>query len=122
MRPDSRIYLPEHAGLVGSALLRGLECQGFQNIIKKRTSSELDLCDQAATRAFLEAERPEHVLLATAKVGGIHANTICPAVSSRREDLLIQTNIIHDAWRHASTLPGLELHLTQASSLAHQVE
>ena len=95
--PDSRIYVAGHRGLVGSALLRQLEARGCRNLIT-RTHAELDLADQAAVRAFLAAEKPEYVLLAAAKVGGIQANNVYPA-EFIQQNLAIQTNVIHEAWR-----------------------
>jgi len=96
MRKDSRIFVAGHRGLAGSALVRALTAQGYANIIT-RTHSELDLTDQAAVRAFFQSERPEHVFLAAAKVGGIHANSAYPA-EFIRINLAIETNVIHEAW------------------------
>jgi GDP-L-fucose synthase len=97
MTPDARIYVAGHRGLVGSALLRRLEAAGYRNLIK-RTHAELDLTDGVAVRAFFEAERPEYVFLAAAKVGGILANDTYPA-QFIHENLAIQTNVIHEAYR-----------------------
>jgi len=97
MHPDSRIYVAGHRGLAGSAILRALEARGFKNLIV-RTHAELDLTDAVATQAFFVQERPEFVFLAAAKVGGIHANSSFP-VDFLRENLLIQTNVFHEAWR-----------------------
>ena len=94
---DSRIYVAGHDGLVGSALVRRLKVQGYERIIT-RPLKELDLTDQAAARDFFTAERPDHVFLAAAKVGGIHANNTYPA-EFIQENLAIQTNVIHEAWR-----------------------
>jgi GDP-L-fucose synthase len=82
---------------VGSALVRRLEAGGHRNILK-RTHAELDLGDAAAVRRFFEGERPEYVFLAAAKVGGILANNTWPA-QFIAENLAIQTNVIHEAWR-----------------------
>ncbi|MCX7174812.1 MAG: GDP-L-fucose synthase [Proteobacteria bacterium] len=98
MGPGSRIYVAGHRGLVGSALLRGLEKGGYRNIIV-RTHAELELTDQSAVREFFDRERPDYVFLAAAKVGGIHANNTYPA-EFIYSNLAIQTNIIHEAWRH----------------------
>lgn len=98
MQPDDRIYVAGHRGLVGSALLRQLEKGGYRNIIV-RTHAELELADQGAVREFFDRERPEHVFLAAAKVGGIHANNTYPA-EFIYSNLAIQTNVIHEAWRH----------------------
>jgi GDP-L-fucose synthase len=94
---DARIYVAGHRGLVGSALMRRLQAEGYQNLIT-RTHKELDLTDQAATRAFFEHEKPEYVFLAAAKAGGIYANNTYPA-EFIHENLAIQTNVIHEAWR-----------------------
>jgi GDP-L-fucose synthase len=92
-----RIYVAGHRGLVGSALVRVLRAQGFHNLLL-RTHAELDLTDASATRAFFETERPNHVFLAAARVGGILANNNYPA-DFIRDNLAIQTNVIHEAWR-----------------------
>jgi Nucleoside-diphosphate-sugar epimerases len=96
MRKDSRIFVAGHRGLAGSALVRALAARGYADIIT-RTHAELDLTDQAAVRAFFQNERPEHVFLAAAKVGGIHANSAYPA-EFIRINLAIETNVIHEAW------------------------
>lgn len=97
MRLDSRIYVGGHRGLVGSALARALEMRGYRNLIV-RTHAELDLTDQAAVRAFFVEEKPEYVLLAAARVGGINANNTYPA-EFIQQNLAIQTNVIHESWR-----------------------
>jgi len=97
MTPDTRIYVAGHRGLVGSALVRRLQAAGFKQIIT-RTHAELDLEDQPAVRAFYEQEKPEVVFDAAAKVGGIGANNTYPAQFIHR-NLVIQTNVIHEAWR-----------------------
>ncbi|TRZ92285.1 MAG: GDP-L-fucose synthase [Rhodocyclaceae bacterium] len=98
MQPDSRIYVAGHRGLVGSALLRQLGKRAFRNIIV-RTHAELELTEQSAVREFFDNARPDYVFLAAAKVGGIHANNTYPA-EFIYSNLAIQTNIIHEAWRH----------------------
>ena len=98
MRPDSRIYVAGHSGLVGSAIVRALLSHGFNNLVL-RTQTELDLCDQQAVSAFFAAEKPEYVFLAAAKVGGIHANDTYPA-DFIRDNLLIQSNVIDAAYKH----------------------
>ena len=75
---NAKVYIAGHKGLVGSALLRRFEKEGFTNIIT-RTSSELNLINQAEVEKFFEAEKPDYVLLAAAKVGGILANSTYPA-------------------------------------------
>ena len=97
MEPTARIYVAGHRGLAGSALVRRLRAAGYQNLVL-RPHAELELADAAAVRRFLEAERPEHVVLAAAKVGGILANDTLPA-EFIHENLAIQTNVIHEAWR-----------------------
>ena len=78
MEKNAKIYVAGHRGLVGSAIVRSLKRSGYTNIIG-RTHSELDLTDQAKVRAFFEEEKPEYVVLAAAKVGGINANNTSPA-------------------------------------------
>jgi GDP-L-fucose synthase len=97
MTPDTRIFVAGHRGLVGSALVRRLQAAGFRKIIT-RTHAELDLEDQPAVRSFYETEKPEVVFDAAAKVGGIGANNTYPAQFIHR-NLVIQTNVIHEAWR-----------------------
>lgn len=97
MTPDAKIFVAGHRGLAGSALLRALQAKGYRNLLT-RTHAELDLTDAAATARFLQQERPDVVFLAAAKVGGIVANSTCPA-EFVRENLAIQTNVIHESWR-----------------------
>ena len=97
MTPSSRIYIAGHRGLVGSAIVRRLQAAGHSNLLL-RTHAELDLTDAQATQAFFDAERPEQVFLAAAKVGGIVANNRYPA-EFIRDNLAIQTNVIHAAWQ-----------------------
>ena len=78
IKKTDKIYVAGHRGLVGSAIVRSLKKKGYENIIG-RTHKELDLCGQAAVRAFFEEERPDAVVLAAAKVGGINANNTAPA-------------------------------------------
>jgi GDP-L-fucose synthase len=94
---SAKIYIAGHRGMVGSAILRKLEREGFDNIIT-RTSTELDLRNQADVRAFFESERPEYIFLAAAKVGGIMANNIYRA-EFLNDNLLIQNNVIDGAYR-----------------------
>jgi len=93
---NQKIYVAGHRGMVGSAIVRNLEAKGFKNIIT-RTHNELDLCNQAAVQAFFEAERPEQVYLAAAKVGGIYANNTYPA-QFIYQNLMMQGNVIHQAF------------------------
>ena len=97
MNESARIYVAGHRGLVGSAVVRELARCGYRNLLV-RTSAELDLRSQAAVEAFFVSERPEHVVLAAARVGGIHANDTHPA-DFIRDNLQIQTNVIDSAWR-----------------------
>lgn len=97
MDPHDRIYVAGHRGMVGSAICRALAAQGYTNLIT-RTRAELDLLDADAVRAFFEAERPDHVFLAAAKVGGILANDT-EGGDFIRENLLIQTHVIDAAYR-----------------------
>lgn len=97
MQTDSRIYVAGHRGLVGSAIVRRLQAAGHRGLIT-RTHAELDLTDTQATQRFFEAERPEFVFLAAAKVGGIAANQHLPA-EFIHANLAIQTSVIHSAWR-----------------------
>lgn len=92
MNKDDKIYVAGHRGLVGSAIVRNLQAKGYTNIIG-RTHKELDLTDQTAVRAFFEAEKPDVVVLAAAKVGGINANNQAPA-DFAYENLQIQCNVI----------------------------
>lgn len=98
MDRDARIYVAGHRGLVGSALVRVLTARGHTNLIT-RSHAELDLTEQAAVEAFFAQARPEYVFLAAARVGGILANDTYPA-EFIRDNLAIQTNVIHAAWKY----------------------
>lgn len=98
MKLSDKIYVAGHRGLVGSALMRNLRDKGYTNFLT-RTHAELDLTNQAAVEAFFEQEKPDYVFLAAARVGGIHANNTYPA-EFIRDNLAIQTNIIHAAYRN----------------------
>ena len=95
MNADSRIYVAGHRGMVGQALCRALQAAGLPDPIAF-TSAELDLRDQAAVRAMMERERPTHVFVAAAKVGGIHANNVMRA-EFLYDNLMIEANLIHTA-------------------------
>ena len=98
MHKTSKIYLAGHRGLVGSAILKNLKERGYTNIVT-RTHKELDLKDSQAVAAFFEAEKPEYVFLAAAKVGGIVANNTYRA-DFIYENLMIQNNVIHQSYVH----------------------
>jgi len=95
---QSIVYIAGHHGLVGSALTRAFKSAGFSNIIARR-SAELDLRCQQAVEDFFAAEKPEYVLLAAAKVGGIFANSTPPA-PFLYDNLMMATNVGHAAYRH----------------------
>lgn len=90
-----RIYVAGHRGMVGSAIVRKLEARGAETLVRSR--GDLDLLDRSAVRQFMEAERPDAVILAAAKVGGIHANSAYPA-EFIYENLVIECNAIHSAF------------------------
>ena len=96
LNPDLKIYIAGHRGMVGSAIVRSLKASGHNNLIL-RTRKELDLTNQAAVRNFIQTETPEYIVLAAAKVGGIHANNTCPA-EFIYQNLMIESNIIHQAY------------------------
>lgn len=96
----ARIYVAGHCGLVGSAIVRRLQAEGADNLLLQ-THRELDLTDQAQVKQFFVSEKPEYVFLAAAKVGGILANSSYPA-EFIHHNLAIQTNVIHNAWKHGA--------------------
>ena len=98
MEKNSKIYGAGHRGMVGSAIVRALRAQGYDNIIT-RTHAELDLTDQRAVAEFFAAERPEYVFLAAAKVGGIVANSEHLA-DFMYENMMLEMNVIHSAWQN----------------------
>jgi len=97
MQKNSRIFVAGHGGLAGSAIVRRLRREGFENLIL-RTRQEVDLLSNSAVDAFFTSERPEYVFLAAAKVGGILANSTYPA-DFIRENLAVQLNVVDAAWR-----------------------
>jgi GDP-L-fucose synthase len=101
MNKDTRFFIAGHQGMVGSAIFRQLQARGFNNLIT-RTRSELDLLDQQAVRDFMQREKPEYVVLAAAKVGGIFANNEFPA-DFIYENLMMEANVIHQAYRAGCT-------------------
>ena len=98
LKKDDKIYIAGHQGMVGSAIKRKLVIQGYKNIIE-RTSSDLDLRNQSDVLEFFKKEKPDHVIIAAAKVGGIYANNSYPA-EFIYDNLMIQTNIIHSSYLH----------------------
>lgn len=101
MKKNSKIYVAGHGGLVGSAIMRNLARQGYENIITA-TRTELDLLDSQAVADFFSLHKPEYVFMAAAKVGGIMANNTYPA-DFIYENLVVQNNIIHNAYKHKVT-------------------
>ena len=98
MNVNDKIYVAGHRGLVGSAIVNVLQQSGFNNLLT-RTHRELDLTNQQAVAEFFQAEKPDHVFLAAAKVGGILANNEYPA-EFIHQNLQIQSNVIHNAWQN----------------------
>lgn len=98
MKPDSRIYVAGHRGLAGSAIERRLLAGGYTKIIR-RAHAELDLTDQKTVRAFFESEKPEYVILAAGKVGGIYANNTYPA-EFIYQNLMMECNVIHASFEY----------------------
>ncbi len=96
MNKDSKIYVAGHRGMVGSALVRKLQAEGYQNLVV-RTSKELDLTNQQVVADFFAVEKPDYVFLAAAKVGGIHANNTYRA-EFIYENLMIESHVIHNAY------------------------
>ena len=98
MNINDRIYIAGHCGLVGSAIVRQLESRGFTNLLM-RTHKELDLTNQVQVEAFFEQEKPDYVILAAAKVGGIHANNTYPA-DFIYQNMMIEANVINSAYEN----------------------
>lgn len=98
LQKDEKFFVAGHRGLVGSAICRALRRAGYERLCL-RSHAELDLLEQEAVRDFFAAERPDYVVLAAARVGGIHANATYPA-QFIYENLQIQNNVIHCAWQH----------------------
>jgi GDP-L-fucose synthase len=99
MNKDEKIYVAGHTGLVGSAILRSLKAQGYSRFLL-RTIEELDLTQQSAVDALFQQEKPDYVILAAAKVGGIHANNTYPA-EFIYINLLLESNIVHTAYKYS---------------------
>jgi len=98
MHTNDKIYIAGHKGLVGSAIVRLLKSRGFRNLLM-RTHSELDLTNQKEVQDFFTQEKPDYVILAAAKVGGIHANNTYPA-DFIYQNLMIESNVIHSAYEN----------------------
>ena len=97
LSPHTKIFIAGHRGMVGSAIVRLLQAKGYNNLIVK-TREELDLTNQSEVHGFLAEEKPDYIFLAAARVGGIHANNTFRA-DFIYENLIIETNIIHAAWK-----------------------
>ncbi len=93
---QAKIYVAGHRGMVGSAIVKQLTLAGHENIVV-RTHAELDLTEQPAVQTFMQHEKPDYVILAAAKVGGIHANNVFPA-EFIYQNLMMEANIVHQAW------------------------
>ena len=100
MNKNSKIYVAGHRGMVGSAIVRELQRQGYNNIIT-RTHKELDLTRQDAVERFFAEEKPEYVFLAAAKVGGIIANQSALA-DFIYDNMVLEMNVIHAAWKNGA--------------------
>lgn len=98
MEKNSKIYVAGHRGMVGSAIVRELQRQGYMNLVL-RTHSQLDLCRQDQVEAFFAEEKPEYVFLAAAKVGGIMANQTALA-DFMYDNMILEMNVIHSAWQN----------------------
>ena len=96
MNKEAKIYVAGHRGMVGSAIFRKLKREGYDNIVV-RTHHELDLKNQAAVAEFFEREKPDYVVLAAARVGGIHANNVYRA-EFIYDNLIIEANVIHQSY------------------------
>ena len=98
MEKDAKIYVAGHRGMVGSAIVRQLEKEGYHNIIT-RTHKELNLCRQEEVERFFAKEKPDYVFLAAAKVGGIMANSEALA-DFMYDNMMLEMNVIHEAWKN----------------------
>ncbi len=98
MEKDAKIYVAGHKGMVGSAIVRALQAQGYNNLVL-RTSKELDLRRQDKVEAFFAEQKPDYVFLAAAKVGGIMGNSLHPA-DFMYENMILEMNVIHSAWQN----------------------
>ena len=117
MEKDAKIYVAGHKGMVGSAICRALQRNGYTNIIT-RSHKELDLCRQDAVEEFFSREKPDYVFLAAAKVGGIMANSEALA-DFMYENMILEMNVIHAAWQNnCKKLMFLELCIRDRSGTA----
>jgi hypothetical protein len=113
MDKNAKIFVAGHRGMVGSALVRRLNALGYHDIIT-RSRSELDLLNQPAVHTFLQAEKPDYIYIAAAKVGGIQANNVYRADGRSQPDPRRTPG-----WRSKPDVPGLQLHLPQDGAAAH---
>ena len=123
MEKNSKIYVAGHRGMVGSAIVRELRRQGYDNIVV-RTHKELDLTRQEQVETFFASEKPEYVFLAAAKVGGILGNAAAKA-DFMYENMMIEMNVIHAAWQNGckkTGVPRIFLYLSQNGSSAYAGE
>ena len=120
MEKNAKIYVAGHRGMVGSAIVRELKRQGYENIIT-RTHKELDLCRQDAVEAFFAEEKPEYVFLAAAKVGGIVANQEALA-DFMYDNMTLEMNVIHSAWKNGckTGVSWILLHLPAYGTAANE--
>ena len=98
MNHNDKIYIAGHSGLVGSAIIRELEAQGFNNLLV-RTHKELNLINQSQVKKFFNEEKPDYVILAAGKVGGIYANNTYPA-DFIYQNMMIEANVMHSAYEN----------------------
>ena len=117
MDKNAKIYVAGHKGMVGSAIVRELQKEGYNNIIT-RSHAELDLCRQDAVEKFFEEEKPEYVFLAAAKVGGIEANQSALA-DFMYYNMTLEMNVIHSAWMQETGISRFIMHLSPSCSSAH---
>ena len=110
MEKNAKIYVAGHRGMVGSAIYRELQKQGYSNLVT-RTHRELDLMRQDAVEAFFADEKPDYVFLAAAKVGGIVANQNALA-DFMYDNMMLEMNVIHSAWKNGCTKSRRQTYLS----------
>ena len=123
MNKEGKIYVAGHRGMVGSAIVRSLERNGYHNIIT-RTHKELDLTRQDQVEKFFAEEKPDYVFLAAAKVGGIVANGEALA-DFMYDNMILEMNVIHEAWKNnckKTSVPGFQLYLSAYGTAAYERE